>query len=186
MTLKVAHDCIQDSAPVRTIFASRHGELSRTTELLLDLAKGVPISPTGFSMSVHNTGAGLYAISNRDQSASTAISAGLDTLEAAFMEAVSLLASNRAKQVMLVIADEPLPEPYHQFAVGREFSFAAAFLLGSGNDGKTISLSMANRTGTKESTEQHGLLFLRFLLKEEMNLVIQGQRLTWIWTANVD
>src|SRR5690606_29723508 len=41
------------------IFVSRHGELARSVTLLQALAARQALSPTDFSMSVHNTAAGL-------------------------------------------------------------------------------------------------------------------------------
>src|SRR4051812_6705411 len=44
------------------VYVSRHGDLNRTLGLLQDLALGEPLSPTAFSLSVHNATAGLFSI----------------------------------------------------------------------------------------------------------------------------
>jgi len=43
------------------VFASRHGEADRTLAILQDLAAGAEVSPTLFSMSVHNSVPGLWS-----------------------------------------------------------------------------------------------------------------------------
>ena len=57
MTLRVAYDCARDVPDVRIVYASRHGELLRTTTMLESLAAKEELSPTLFSMSVLNASA---------------------------------------------------------------------------------------------------------------------------------
>lgn len=44
------------------VFSSRHGELQRAEKILLSLNKNQTVSPTDFTMSVHNTAVGNYSI----------------------------------------------------------------------------------------------------------------------------
>ena len=60
MALEVAYRCLGDRCDVPTVFSSRHGETSRSVDLLTDLAKGLPLSPTTFGLSVHNAAGGLF------------------------------------------------------------------------------------------------------------------------------
>jgi len=46
MALKVAHDCSDDVPQAHFVFASQHGDIVRTTEMLLDLARQEELSPT--------------------------------------------------------------------------------------------------------------------------------------------
>ena len=46
IALKVAHDCAAERSHVRVLFASRHGELRRTTDILRAIGAGEPVSPT--------------------------------------------------------------------------------------------------------------------------------------------
>ena len=62
MALEVAYQCLGQRIDVPTVFSSGHGEASRSVDLLLDLAKGVPLSPTSFIYrSITQTG-GLFSI----------------------------------------------------------------------------------------------------------------------------
>ncbi len=78
----------------RSVFASRHGELNRTIELLQDIIARQPLSPMGFSQSVHNTASGLFGIVTGNTGASTSVAAGTDTLSQAMLEAWAQLAED--------------------------------------------------------------------------------------------
>lgn len=127
MALKVAHDCAADRETVRLVFASRHGELRRTTGILDDIAAGEPVSPTAFSLSVLNAMPGVYSIARRDRSPSTAISAGAQTLGYALLEAHAQYAADPSTPVLVVYADEPADARYG--AIEHEASAGALAVL---------------------------------------------------------
>ena len=119
-SLHVAHQCAGDapgSSQLRVVYASRHGELTRTTDLLGELAAGDELSPLNFSMSVLNASMGVYSIARQNQAACTAISAAGSTLGWAMLEASLQLADDPSGPVLLVYADEPVPAVYGE-AVG--------------------------------------------------------------------
>jgi hypothetical protein len=111
VALKVAHDCVAQDA-VRVVFASRHGELRRTTDILRSISAGEPVSPTAFSLSVLNAMTGVFGIARGDRSAASAISAGAETLGYALLEAHAQYAAQPASPVLLVYADEPADAAY--------------------------------------------------------------------------
>jgi hypothetical protein len=110
--LKVAHDCAADRAQVRIVFASRHGELRRTTNILRDINAGLPVSPTSFSLSVLNAMTGIFGITRGDRAAASALSAGAETLGYALLEAHAQYTIDSSKPVLLVYADEPADPAY--------------------------------------------------------------------------
>ncbi len=111
IALKVAHDCVaQEEA--RVVFASRHGELRRTTDILRTISAGEPVSPTAFSLSVLNAMTGVFGIARGDRSAASAISAGAETLGYALLEAYAQYATQPGSPVLLVYADEPADPAY--------------------------------------------------------------------------
>lgn len=57
------------------VFVSRHGETPRTFDILRDLAADEPMSPTQFSLSVHNAVIGLWSILRGETSEMTALAA---------------------------------------------------------------------------------------------------------------
>ncbi|MEA3083936.1 MAG: hypothetical protein QOC89_1633 [Paraburkholderia sp.] len=111
VALKVAHDCVtQDD--IRVVFASRHGELRRTTDILRAISAGEPVSPTAFSLSVLNAMTGVFGIARGDRSAASAISAGAETLGYALLEAYAQYTAQPGSPVLLVYADEPADPAY--------------------------------------------------------------------------
>ncbi|CAB3684788.1 hypothetical protein LMG24238_02784 [Paraburkholderia sediminicola] len=111
VALKVAHDCVAQDE-VRVVFASRHGELRRTTDILRTISAGEPVSPTAFSLSVLNAMTGVFGIARGDRSAASAISAGAETLGYALLEAYAQYATQPGAPVLLVYADEPADQTY--------------------------------------------------------------------------
>lgn len=127
MQLEAAFQC-HAPTPCRSIFASRHGELHRTIDLLDNLVGQELLSPIAFSQSVHNTASGIYSILQGDQSPSTSIAAGEETLVQALIEAYAQLQQDPSP-LMLVFADEPVPERYRQFTDESELPISMAFTL---------------------------------------------------------
>lgn len=109
--LHVAHACVGDIPAVRCVYASRHGELARTVDMLRDLAWGEALSPATFSLSVLNANAGLFSIIRGDTSPTTALAAGADTFGFGLLEAASRVALDAGAPLLFLYADAPAPEP---------------------------------------------------------------------------
>lgn len=127
VALKVAHDCTEERPDVRMVFASRHGELRRTTEILDAIAAVESVSPTAFSLSVLNAMSGIFGIARKDRAPANAISAGAETLGYALVEAYAQYASDASVPVLLVYADEPADSVYGR--VEDEVSVCAIAIL---------------------------------------------------------
>jgi len=187
--LAVAADCLgrpaSDASPAqvhdcRTIFASPHGEVGRTVELLQQLAAGEPLSPNAFSLSVHNTASGLYAIATGNRAASTALAAGRDTLPLAFIEAAGRLARDPTP-LLLVFADEPLPAFYQRWQPQPARPFALALLLAPA-DNAAPTLQLARDADA--TTAADPLALLPLLLDNTGTLAQLGERIGWRWQMN--
>ncbi len=132
MALKVAGDCVDAQTKARVVFASRHGELRRTTDILHDIEANKPVSPNAFSLSVLNAMTGLFGILRGDRSPATALSAGAQTLGYALLEGHALHAEDPASPVLIVYADEPADARYG--AVEQEVQRGAFALLLDANE----------------------------------------------------
>lgn len=119
------------------VFASRHGDVDLTLSLLEAIAQKEPLSPTKFSLAVHNAISGLISIARKDVSEVTAIAASNALIPNALLEAATQLQSN--DQVLCVICDTPLPKLYEPFAESCEFPYAIALIL-SKSEGIPFSL----------------------------------------------
>lgn len=186
MALEVAYQCLGDRTNVPTIFCSRHGEVSRSVDLLTDLANGVPLSPTSFGLSVHNATGGLFSIARKDQASNIALAAGKSSVEHAVIEACSLLADGEPS-VLLVVYDCALPSVYSHFSDEQAQPHAWAWLMEAPGE-KPVSLSWtAAREDAVESGPQApaGLDVLRFHLRQdrELNRTCEGRR--WSWSQHV-
>ncbi|MEL1264370.1 beta-ketoacyl synthase chain length factor [Pseudoxanthomonas putridarboris] len=184
MAIQTAWWCQQaqaDSVPL--VFASRHGDVARSMELLDALANGQPLSPTTFGLSVHNAIAALYSIIRGQHGNYLAIAGGKATAETACVEAAGLLADG-AGEVLLVVYDAPLPEVYRNFADEPDAGFAWCWRLGrQDDDGIKLKLSWEAATESVPATGglPHGLDVLRFLLAGEPALALVEDGVRWQW-----
>ncbi|MFK0573825.1 beta-ketoacyl synthase chain length factor [Endozoicomonas sp.] len=156
ITLDVAYAIARDNPQVYSVFASRRGEVSRMAGLLQSICRDEELSPTAFSMSVHNTTSGLFSIHTGNRAPSTAIAAGHDTVVAGFIEACSILASGQ-KQVLLVLSEDQMPAVYQTFACSNEQPVAAAFMLIPGDDfilESAVRNTPADIPGTSDQVSQ--------------------------------
>ena len=186
MALEVAYRCLGDRRDVPTVFSSRHGETSRSVELLTDLAKGLPLSPINFGLSVHNATGGLFSIARGDHAGSSALAAGSSTVEHAVIEACGLLADGAA-EVLLVVYDRPLPALYAAYQDCQEQPFAWAWLMQKPTS-DVVSLSWSNAENPETASAERwsaGLEILRFYLRRDRSLERVCQPRRWFWSRNV-
>jgi hypothetical protein len=186
MALEVAYRCLGDRRGVPIVFCSRHGEADRSVALLSELAKGQPLSPTSFGLSVHNAVGGLFSIARGERVNQVAVAAGNSSVEHSAIEACGLLVDG-APQVLLVVYDCPLPSLYASFQDCREQPFAWAWLIEPAVE-REITLTWAPAESAIVSgpvSLPGGLEILRFYLRADRRLerLCNGRR--WIWTRDV-
>jgi Beta-ketoacyl synthase, N-terminal domain len=187
MALQVAYQCLGERVGVPTVFSSRHGEASRSVDLLLDLARGGPLSPTSFGLSVHNATGGLFSIARADHASNIAVAAGKSSVEHAAIEACGLLAEGEPA-VLLVVYDCPLPTPYFVFQDCAEQPFAWAWLMKPPGDevvSLTWSVPLDETSQNSEERLPAGLDVLRFYLRKDHALERTCDRHRWLWTHHV-
>ena len=158
-----------------TVFASRHGELGRTVNILHALSAQEMPSPAAFSLSVHNAAAGIFSIARTDPAPSTALAAGDETLLWALQEALIRLDADLDAQVLVVYADEPLPTEYPASASTPEPAHALAFLL---SHGEGLRLEWSENCENPPSPEPFSLHVLAHLLGKRASISWHGERLS--------
>lgn len=183
MALEVAYRCLGETGNVPSIFSSRHGEASRSVDLLLDLARGEPLSPSSFSLSVHNAAGGLFSIAREDYACSSALAAAGSTIEHAVIEACGLIADGEP-MVLLVVYDCPLPALYSSFADCPEQPYAWAWLIQPpGREAISLAWSAAaEERPAQPSALPDGLEVLRFYLRKDRLLRRINQKRQWLWS----
>ncbi|MDF4004543.1 beta-ketoacyl synthase chain length factor [Luteibacter sp. PPL552] len=155
-----------DDEQLPFVFASRHGETTRTFAMLADVGRDQPLSPTQFGLSVHNAIAGQWSILRGQRGESIAIAGEGDTFEHAIVEAAGLLAEG-APAALVVMAEERPPAAYDGWIDDVPFSHAVALRVAPadrGGEGSRWRLSLhADTHDTTTAPEPHALRFVRAL-----------------------
>lgn len=151
LACQVAYWCqaVPKAGPL--VFASRYGDAQRSLALLGDLVRQEALSPTGFTLSVHNAVSALYAIARGDMHNAVVVAAGAATAMAALVEAAGLLADG-APEVLVVFYDAPLPAAYAHFQdePGCEYAWALRLAGRGRQDGAPARLAVSDLTPTRE------------------------------------
>lgn len=176
MVFAVATPLATERMPL--VYASRHGETARTFSILDDLARDEALSPTQFSLSVHNAIIGLWSIQQRDTSEMTALAAEGDGLEHAVLEAAMLLAEG-APAVLVVIAEDQAPDVYGPWIEDVSFPYATALLLKPGQSWQ-LSLETADENSAR-TRHPHAIELIRALLDGRHTCTHQWSRRQWTW-----
>ena len=184
MALQVAWWCQRD-ASMPLVFASRHGELSRTYAMLQSLARDEAMSPTQFGLATHNAIVAQYGITRGLPENYLAIAAGAHGAEAAFVEALGLLADG-AEEVLVVVYEAPLPGPYREFGDEADADFAWACRVALPRPGETaftlaVDGAPAGTDPTPAGELPHALEVLRLLIGggTQLEHVQAGRRWRW-------
>lgn len=173
--LSVIMPLAQTHGAMPLVYVSRHGDLNRTLGLLEDMAKSEPLSPTAFSLSVHNATAGLFSIQQGLTSNITAISGGAQELVPALLEALGLC-NEQTPQVLCIFCDEPTPEIYRHQADQPAHAYALALILGVGQE---WHLEHAGQGDAGAAPEPQALQLLRLLQGDIDSLSLSHNRSNW-------
>ena len=168
-------------AQSRLVFASRHGEFSRTLSIIDALVRQDEVSPAEFSLSVHHALAGLLSIATGNRKGHTTVAAGPESFAHALLEAAACLAEAPDEPVTLVYYDEPLSDRFADFADEDEEHLAMALSL-SAQDGLALRLTpVALGQAAAAATARPALAFLGFLLGGGTSAEVVGERLSLRW-----
>ena len=189
IALQTAYWCqAADSADIPLIFASRHGDIQRTYEMLEALARKEALSPTHFGLSIHNAVVAQYSIARQLKQNYLAVAAGNATAEAAIIEALGLL-NDGAREVMVVMYDGLLPDTYQMFLNENSSEYAWAWRLKKAEiDTGSFSLAIvgAEQTGPSADSElPHGLEVMRFMLSDDQSMHFHDGLRRWCWQRHV-
>jgi len=183
--LRAAYDACEEPlrSEVRTVFASRHGSINESIELIECVARGLPLSPAKFSHTVHNAQAGLFSIAAGNRRASSSLAAQQDTLGHGWLEALAHLEREPGRPLLLVVGDVPLAPTFAPLVKEPVCSYGVAFLLGRGGEGAPVSFELAAREGPRSDLPwPDAAELLRWWLSGESALEIRGARLRFRWT----
>jgi len=186
MAVSVGLQCCQQAgeapATPRVVFASRHGEMGVTGDLLSQMAAGDPLSPTDFSNSVHHAAAAYWSLATGDQQAIRAVAGGEASFCYGFLDAIGMLGETDHAPVLLIAADAALPPPFDVVAGSSGNAYAAAFLLARAapEDQDAFTFTMEG-CAAQRSPGIPALDFLQWFLKGEAPLELNLSRRLWRW-----
>lgn len=176
---------------VPVVLASRYGDAERSLALLQGHASGEVMSPTDFTLSVHNAIGALYSIARADTSSYSSIAGGQASAACGVLEAVGLL-HDGYPAVLLVCYDSGLPQPYAGFddEPAACFAWAARMVLPRpGLDRFSLSYRHQAAPGPVTASGRpelpSGLQVLQFLLGGARELLQVNGRETWRWNRHV-
>jgi hypothetical protein len=181
-----ANQCIDEHMIVPAVFSSTHGELAKSFSMIELLEAGEEISPTAFSLSVHNAIAGLFSMAWENKLQCTVVAPGEEGLAAAFIEALGLLQEG-AEQVLLVFYDEPLVDfyPSAPFKLSSDESRALALRIAKSGEGQMLKMTSLPLTGNDGEQPVQLMAFIRFLAGPQAQLTFKTPRHSWRWEKDV-
>ncbi|MCK4841372.1 MAG: beta-ketoacyl synthase chain length factor [Methylococcales bacterium] len=177
-----ASQCIADNKNIPTVFSSTHGELAKSFAMMEMIEMGEEISPTAFSLSVHNAIAGLFSMAYKNKVQSTVVAPGEEGIAAAFIEAVGLLQEGES-EVLVVLYDEPLVSfyPSAPYQLSTDNSQAVALHITKQGAGLPLSFNSLPDCGDMGEQPLQVLQLISFLSGTEKKLMINTARHSWCW-----
>ena len=180
MAVELALTMMARWQPDRLVCVSRHGELQRTFSLLEKVVAREPLSPTDFSLSVHNTVAGLATITAARALPATSIAAGAESFHAALIEAAATLQCEGGR-VLLLAFEGALPPFYAELVNVPEPAHAVAMVLEPGS-GWCYEGTVAPEAGTA-APMAGALAFWRGELLGSPRRVLPGGTCGRLWSC---
>ncbi len=177
-----ANQCIAENQPMPVVFSSSHGELAKSFAMMEMIEAGEEISPTAFSLSVHNAIAGLFSIAYNNKLQSSVVAPGEEGIAAAFIEALGLLEEGES-QVLLVFYDEPLVAfyPSAPFNLSTENTCALALRITKKGAGMPLRMCYSIEQGDGVEQAVQIPLLIQFLSDKSQRLQLCSPRHSWCW-----
>lgn len=177
-----ALSCETETSNLPIIFSSSHGELAKSLAMMETIEAGEEVSPTLFSLSVHNAIAGLFSIAFNNKNQITVLAAGEEGMAPAFIEALGLFQEGE-KELLLILYDEPLPDffPSKPYQVSSE-TCAIALKLTVAGTGQKISFNQTPESANEGEQPIQLPQFIKFLSSPSLQqLKIKTPRHGWLW-----
>ena len=178
MALAAALDAASGQTVDYSIFCSQHGEINRTSALLLSITQGIELSPSAFSQSVHNTASGLFTVIAKSNAPSNSIASGANTFAYGWLDAQAYLARNPSHRVMLVDFDEVIPDEYQPYSDQVISDHALALVLTVADTG---GINIARTPPGEEERLPQGPLFLAWEQSDTAALSLTTEEQGWRW-----
>jgi hypothetical protein len=172
---------------VPLVFASRHGELTALMGLLSQMAEGEPVSPTGFSHSVHHTAGSYFSIASGNSHELRSVAGREATFAYGFLDALGLLHERGKTDVLLITADEEVPPLFENLVREDRRPYVTGLLLSRNVDQPGIPVHFGVHPSVpslekKTSRYSQSLAFLNWLTGPHavFESLLGGNK--WVWS----
>jgi hypothetical protein len=155
---------------IPSILCSTFGEHVRNTNLILDISANSDVSPTAFSLSVHNAVAGLISIFYGNEAPCLTMATNKSGVSVALVEAYSML--GETSQVSLTLYDGPVHESYREAVPDSDDTAAITLILSPASLEKNrlhIKKSAGNSLASARSPFREIVEIVNFLQCNENN-----------------
>jgi len=179
---KVAENCMDQPTSLPVVLSSSHGEICKSLEMLKTIQRGEELSPTAFSLSVHNAIAGLFSIAYNNRQEFTVIAPCQEGIAAAFAEGLGILQEG-APEVLLIFYEEPIADfyPTAPYKLNITEPVVLALRISLCGDGLALNLARLNQTRNDGEQPLQLLAFIRFLLVDDHVLELGNLGHSWTW-----
>jgi len=174
------------------VFCSRYGDVNLAYRLLVDLVEEGPLSPAGFSLSVHNAVPGAVDLVRKSRVGHTAIAAGSESLSAGLCEVLGKLMDRPDVRAMLLYAEYALPPIYREFSTSPTEGIALALSLSAVATAKSCGcLKIEGDDGALSFQAPDSEVLARALISslsgmEPCKIRWNSRGLVWSFTAGAD
>ncbi|MGZ4960454.1 MAG: beta-ketoacyl synthase chain length factor [Methylomonas sp.] len=178
----VAWRCREAEGSMPVVFYSSHGESRYYFEMFDGMAAGEKMSPSRFSLCVHNAIAGLFSVQSQSLLPYVCLAGGSDSSFGSFLEAAGMLME--VPKVLVVWYEQPLPEAYRSYLAGSDTTWALAMALErTGKAGSQLHLSRHSAAGRTASESSDDSL-VQSILRGQRSGCSQLERSLWQWSLD--
>jgi hypothetical protein len=181
--LRVAFDACPetDRDRVRTVFASRHGSINESIDLIEAVVRSERLSPAKFSHTVHNAQAALFSIAALNRQASASLAGQADTFPLGFLEALTHLEREPERQVLFVTGDVPLAPTFAPLVSEPTASYAVGLRLARAGAGPRVDFDLESGAGDPAASWPQAAEFLHWWIAGAGALRMEGARQQFRW-----
>lgn len=174
--------CVTIGEQIPCVFSSANGEIAKSLAMLQIIQAQDALSPTAFSLSVHNAIAGLFSMVYQNHRESTVIASGQDGIAPAFIEALGILQEG-ATEVLLVLYDEPVADFYPLLPFKCDVNFPCVVVLRLALAGQGLPMQFNRSSEVRDDGEHLVQLvtFLKFLYSNQASLCLGRAGTSWQW-----
>lgn len=182
LAVDAAMELASDNSIDAVIFSSASGEIEHNYKVLKSTVQNTDVSPTDFSMSVHNAAVGNFTILSKSKIPSSSVSAGIDSFVMALTDAYTMIKKGY-KNVLVCDYDVTIPDFFKIYLdeTYPSYPHALALLISSGDE---YTVKTEDKTQSTKITEFASVRFMQEYAKKTKEFLIPGRKLNYRFTKN--